>query len=83
MIHQLTKTQPWKDVFVPTRLLEKGLRGTDVMILSEEVYWRVDDKGGTLDGTPAGTKVVVLSKLVPSGNLLSRESSCNMKSRLS
>ena len=72
------ETQPWKEVSVTTRLLEKVFWITRVMIPSEEVYYRVDANGGTLDGIPACTEVFELSNSVPSGNPLLGGSSCNM-----
>ena len=50
------------------------------MIPLEEEYLRVDIKGGTLEGIPAGTEVVELSKLVLSGNPLYGGLSYNMNS---
>ena len=53
------------------------------MLSLEEVYWRNEDKGKSLDGTLSDTVVKEVSKLVPSGNPLPRESSCKLKSWLS
>ena len=50
------------------------------MMPPEEVYYRVDVNGGTLDRTPEGTEILELSNSVPSDNPLPGGSSCSMNS---
>ena len=52
------------------------------MVTSKIVYWRGENKGGILEGTPSGALAKKVSKITLSGNPLSGGSSCNMNSWL-
>ena len=56
---------------------------TEVIVLSEVVYWMGEDRGSTLEETPSCTVANEMSYVVPSGNPLIEGSSYNRKTWLS